>query len=149
MTARAHAHQSSATAAVCVLARQCCAERSHTLPPRGARVVQLKTGHNTELLAASELIGTADGINHAIPTRDELAASLGALQAAGLVEHTEGRLRTTPQGKTLKKHWQGGLFDWSKSLLPHLEKLPRPTGELAITESEVQTAYVEYVRRQH
>jgi hypothetical protein len=95
----------------------------------------------------SELIGAADAINHAIPTRDELAASLGSLRAAGLVEQTEGRFRTTTHGKALKEHWRGGLFGWGKSLLPHLENLPRPGGDLPITESEVHAAYVEYTRR--
>jgi len=94
----------------------------------------------------SELIGAADGINHAIPTRDELASSLGSLVAAGLVAQTEGRFRTTVQGQAVKKHRRGGLFGWSKSLLPHLEDLPRPSGYLWLIESEVSAAYVEYTR---
>jgi len=95
----------------------------------------------------SELIGTADAINHAIPTRDELATSLGSLRSAGLVELMEGRFRTTAKGKSVKKHWQGGLFGWSKSLLPHLEKVPRLRADLPLTGSEVRAAYVEYTQR--
>jgi hypothetical protein len=95
----------------------------------------------------SELMGAADAINHAVPTRDELASALGALIAAGLIEVKDGRFRTTDAGRAIKKHWRGGLFGWSESLLPQLERLPRATDEFSLTEAAVQAAYTEYVRR--
>ncbi|MFZ1284300.1 MAG: hypothetical protein WAQ75_09315 [Propionicimonas sp.] len=105
------------------------------------------TTDTAEGCSLSELIGTADGTNHAIPTRDELARALGALLVAGLIEHIGERFRTTKAGRDLKKHWKGGLFGWSTTLLPQLQRLRRAPRELALSEPEVQAAYAEYVRR--
>ena len=66
--------------------------------------------------ALSRVMATSDAINHAIPTRDELASSLGSLIAAGLVQESDGRFRTTPHGRSIKAHWKGGLFGWAESL---------------------------------
>ena len=43
----------------------------------------------------SRVIGTADAFNHDIPSRDQLASSLGALIDAGLVEVADKRFRLT------------------------------------------------------
>lgn len=98
-------------------------------------------------MSLSELIGSADAHNHAIPTRDELAAALGGLVAAGLVENADHRFRVTSEGKALKKHWKGGMFAWSESLLPHLQRLPKVEMEYPLTEEDVDQAYAEYQRR--
>lgn len=95
----------------------------------------------------SQLIATADAINHAIPTRDELASSIGALVGAGLVEVVGGKFRITHAGKRMKKHWKGGMFNWSKTLLPHLEELPRSSEAWQISDDDVARAYEEYTRR--
>ena len=97
--------------------------------------------------ALTDLLATADGISHAIPTRDELASSLGALIGAGLVEVVDHRFRTTSAGRTIKRHWKGGLFGWSTSIMPHLQTLERPSSQYPITDEEVRTAYRDYLRR--
>ncbi|GAB3922087.1 hypothetical protein GCM10011575_14590 [Microlunatus endophyticus] len=94
----------------------------------------------------SGLIGSADAINHDIPTRDQLASSLGALLQAGLIEHHDGRFRTTRPGKLIRKHWRGGLFNWSATLLPQLQQLPRAGVEWPLTEDEFRAAYEAYRR---
>ncbi len=98
-------------------------------------------------MALSELIASADGHNHAIPTRDELASALGSLIAAGLVETIDGGFRTTAEGELIKKKWRGGMFSWSESLLPQLERLAKADQEYPLTEDEVAQAFTDYVRR--
>lgn len=92
----------------------------------------------------SELIGHADALNHAIPTRDELASSLGALVAAGLVEVAADRYRTTSAGRALRGEWTAGTRSWSDVLLPRLAALPRSEVELPLTQEQVRTAYQAY-----
>lgn len=95
----------------------------------------------------SDLIRTADGINHAIVTRDELADGLGALLAAGLVEVRGDRIRTTPAGQAIKNYWRRGLFGWRKSLLPRLRKIPRPAARFEISPADYEAAVAAYLRR--
>jgi hypothetical protein len=94
----------------------------------------------------SRVIGSADALNHDIPSRDALARGLGALIAAGLVEEVHGLYRTTPEGRAMRKHWTGGMFNWG-SLLPHLQELDRPNVEISLTETEYDDAYGEYRER--
>ena len=89
------------------------------------------------------VIGTADAFNHDIPSREQLAASLGALIDAGLVEVTNGRFRLTREGKRIRKTWRGGAFEWGQ-MLPHLEAIPRSSREYPLTGEEWQRAYDEY-----
>ncbi len=95
----------------------------------------------------SDLIRTADGINHAIVTLDELAGGLGALLAAGLVDVQGDLIRTTEAGQRVKKHWKNGLFGWSRSLLPRLRKIPRPAERFEISPAEYDAAVAAYLRR--
>ena len=90
------------------------------------------------------VIGAADAINHAIPTPDELASSIGALRAAGLVECDDDRIYLTREGERLTRHWKGGSFNWGPTLLPHLAALPRSIERFAVTHQEWQAAYDEY-----
>lgn len=95
----------------------------------------------------SDLIRTADGINHAIVTLDELADGLGALLAAGLLEVRGDHFRTTAAGQAIKKHWKGGLFGWSRTVLPHLRTLPRPRERFEISRADYDAAVTKYLRR--
>ena len=69
------------------------------------------------------------------------------LIGAGLVETTERGFRVTRRGAALKEHWRGGMFGWSDSLLPQLEKLPKTDHTYPITDAEVDDAYASYLRR--
>jgi len=95
----------------------------------------------------SRLLGAADALNHAIPTRAELSSGLGALVSAGLIERTPDGFRTTSVGRAMKENWSGGLGRWQESLLPQLERLPRPDDLLPLTDSEVRDAYAAYAGR--
>jgi len=99
-------------------------------------------------MSLSRLIGSADGHNHDIPSRAELASALGNLIAAGLAEKTNRGFSITKQGEALNKHWEeGGLFDWIDKLLPHLQKLPFPSVDYPLTDAEVRKAVAAYRRR--
>ena len=89
------------------------------------------------------VIGTADAFNHDIPSRDQLASSIGALIEAGLVEVANGRFRLTRDGKRIRKTWRGGAFEWGQ-MLPHLKPLPRSNREYPLTSEEWKRAYDEY-----
>lgn len=91
----------------------------------------------------SRVIGTADAFNHDIPSRDQLASSLGALIDAGLVEVADGRFRLTRHGKRIRKTWRAGAFEWNQ-MLPHLTPIPRSSHEYPLTSEEWQSAYDEY-----
>ena len=98
-------------------------------------------------MTLSELIGSADAHNHAIPTREELANALGSLIAASLVEPTDRGFKTTKQGESIKKHWRGNMFAWSEPLLKRLNGVAKVVREHPLTEEEVDQAYAEYMRR--
>lgn len=91
----------------------------------------------------SHVIGTADAFNHDIPSRDQLASSVGALVDAGLVDVADGRFRLTRDGKRIRKAWRGGAFEWGQ-MLPHLEPIPRGSREYPLTSEEWKRAYDEY-----
>jgi hypothetical protein len=91
----------------------------------------------------SRVIGTADAFNHDIPSRDQLASSLGALIDARLIELTDGGFRLTRDGKRIRKTLRGGAFEWGQ-MLPHLKPIPRSSREYPLTSGEWQAAYDEY-----
>ena len=97
-------------------------------------------------MTLSELIGSADAHNHAIPTRDELASALGGLIGAGLVEPTPRGFRTTREGTAVLEKRTGGMFEWN-SLLPELRKRPKTGDDYPLTDAQVQEAYVAYLDR--
>ena len=64
----------------------------------------------------ARVIGTADFINHAIPTEDEVAGGVERLSAAGLVELRRRRLRLTRAGRRLYREMKGGSWfdEWHR-----------------------------------
>jgi len=94
----------------------------------------------------SEVIAAADAVNHSIPTRGELASSLGALIAGGYVEVDEGRFRLSKDGERIRKHWTGGMFAWT-SMLPALRKTERPDANFPMDQSNFDEAFRAYQRR--
>ncbi|CAN7266767.1 hypothetical protein [Knoellia sp. LjRoot47] len=91
----------------------------------------------------SHVIGTADAFNHDIPSRDQLASSIGALIGAGLVDSVDERLRLTREGQRIRKTWRGGAFEWGE-MLPHLQRTPRSGQVYPLSGEEWQRAYDEY-----
>jgi hypothetical protein len=79
----------------------------------------------------AEVIGAADGINHAILTKDEIELAVRHLLGAGLIEvdGTADRFWLAEAGQQLRGRWRGGLFSWMEVFPPALRRLgpPRPT----------------------
>jgi hypothetical protein len=95
-----------------------------------------------------ELTVLAESHVHLEPEQaDELADGLGALLAAGLLEVRGDHFRTTAAGHAIKKHWKGGLFGWSRTVLPHLRTLPRPRERFEISRADYDAAVTKYLRR--
>jgi hypothetical protein len=56
-----------------------------------------------ELTSLPDIIGVADGINHAVPTDKELKTAFGWLAAQRLVKKEGRKYGYTPEGVTLRK----------------------------------------------
>lgn len=95
----------------------------------------------------SSMIGELDLLNHAIPSREELSAALGALIASGLVVAEDGRFRTTEAGKVVRKHWRGGIFRWGETMLPVLASIPRTAAEYPLPQEQFDDACQAYSAR--
>lgn len=76
------------------------------------------------------VIVTAEGINHATPTRDEVELAIRQLLGAGLivVDGTASHFRVTEAGQQVLRRWRHGAFGWIDALPPALRRLgpPRP-----------------------
>lgn len=103
-----------------------------------------ETGRGQRL---THLIGAADAISHAIPTRDEISSAVGALRAAGLLECEGDRISLTREGRKIRRHWKGGMFNWGPTLLPRLALIPRSDELYPVTEEDWEAAYREYIAR--
>jgi hypothetical protein len=95
----------------------------------------------------SEMIGSADALNHDIPTETQAAESLGRLLAANLVVVRSGRYRVSASGRAIYKRRQGGMFQLSGSVLAVLVSVPCADGKLEFAPGEFRAAYDEYARR--
>ena len=94
-----------------------------------------------------EVIGTADGINHAIPSQWELQRTLGRLQHNGLVAKANRRYSLTDAGNELmdeasSKHTK--MFDVLKELSLHLPDGGEIHKDEEVTLEEVQSGYKSY-----
>jgi hypothetical protein len=103
------------------------------------------------------LIGTADYINHAIPTYEELFGALNRLQAAGLIKQAKERFAATPQGARL---YRKAIRNSGRRILERLSNLDRilkcPScgiklravrWRIKLTEEDYQIAMTRYVER--
>ena len=99
----------------------------------------------------SELIGRADGLNKAIPTRGELTDALGWLSAAGLLEMAEDEYRRSARGQQAVNECSeraAHAFQTWDNLEQAIALIP--VGDFSpaeLTEEDVQAAYDEYHRR--
>lgn len=95
-----------------------------------------------------EIIARADGINHAIPSHDELRSSLGWLMARGLILQDQNRYCTTDLGADLvARFWLYGqtqMKTWDL-LAAEIELLRgEPVAPVDITVEETRSAYNSY-----
>ena len=96
-----------------------------------------------------EIIGAADGMNHALPTHRELQESLGWLIENGLIHKAGEKYFLTEAGEALRdtnarRTWMGTcdaiaekLEEWSK----------KPAGNDSITLEATRSAYEKYHKR--
>lgn len=97
-----------------------------------------------------EIIGTADGINKAIPSYKELQRSLGQLQSKGVVEKKDGRYALTDAGASLMdeasaKHSR--MFDVLDALSGDLPDRGDIDLDEEVTLERVNASYERYKKR--
>ncbi len=71
---------------------------------------------------------TAEGINHAVPTRGETELAIRNLLGSGLIE-VDARakhFRLTEAGQKVRSRWRHGMFGWIEALPPALRRLGPP-----------------------
>ncbi|MBT3037337.1 MAG: hypothetical protein KUF75_02010 [Candidatus Thiodiazotropha sp. (ex Ctena orbiculata)] len=66
-------------------------------------------------ISLSRLIGSADGLNHAIPTEEEICSALSFLESHELVKITNKKIFTTKYGKDLFKFAEKRRGNWFKT----------------------------------
>jgi predicted transcriptional regulator len=96
-----------------------------------------------------EIIGAADGINHAIPTHKELQESLGWLIENGLIHKAGKKYFLTDAGKAIRvtncrRTWMGTWDAVAKKLEKWSEK---PACKDSITLEATRSAYKTYRKR--
>lgn len=76
----------------------------------------------------TELIATADAIDHNVFTEAEFCRSISRLLVAGLIgaDQEADRYWPTEQGSAIRKRWRQGMFTWADAIGPQLERLGQP-----------------------
>ena len=98
----------------------------------------------------TDLIATADAINHSLPTEAEFTDAIRHLLSAGLIgaDPTEDRYWPTERGVQIRKRWTRGMFEWANAILPQLEQLDQPqASEWAMPAGKFDQAYRDYQAR--
>ena len=104
----------------------------------------------------SDVIGSTEVINHAVPTEDEFVQAIARLTAVGVVGVNEdgSHYWSTAAGLQLRRRWRHGLFSWDV-ILPGLRKLGSPPdthwslpeGAFARALEEAQERFEKILRR--
>lgn len=98
------------------------------------------------------LIGAADSLNHAIPTRGEITRALKTLYACGLVDINGSHVQLTPHGRTVANDGfarRGGRFSIPDNMRQSLDAASHPTvayePDLSfVTDESLTAAFQEY-----
>jgi hypothetical protein len=85
----------------------------------------------TRWVSLRAIVGTADAINHAIPTEEEFDGAARRLSAADLLAVDGDRLSLTPSGRKLMREARARFWheEWGK-LVKVLGEMPMPDAEL-------------------
>ena len=106
-------------------------------------------GLTGEAETLDQVIARMDGINKAIPTREEIAVGLSWLSGAGLAEVGAGMYGLTPRGADFVEEAGGTLsyptWDAVKAALPLLPH-PATRPDVGISEDEYRRAMKTYNR---
>jgi len=98
----------------------------------------------------TELIGIADGINHAVLTEAEFTRAIGRLLAAGLIgaDPETDRYWPTEAGANIRERWRHGLFGWIDAIPPQLQRLGQPRDtDWSLPEGTFDQAVRDYLAR--
>jgi hypothetical protein len=98
----------------------------------------------------TELIGIADGINHAVLTEPEFTQAIGRLLAAGLIEADAeaDRYWPTEAGVNIRQRWRHGAFGWITAIPPQLQRLGQPHDtDWSLPEGRFDQAIQDYLAR--
>lgn len=109
--------------------------------------------HGASGATLDELIGAADAMNHAIPTRGELSRSLTRLASCGVLAESNGRFRIADRFIPLiAKASEGGggpfsMPDKGKKWLAESKFTRDESVDISITDERLSLAYGLYCKR--
>lgn len=108
----------------------------------------LLMGLTGEAETLDQVIARMDGINHAIPTREEIAVGLSRLSGAGLAEVGAGMYGLTPRGADFVEEASSGDTGSWDGVKAALQLLPHPATrpDVGISEDEYRRALKTYNR---
>ena len=95
----------------------------------------------------SELIGSADALNHDVLPALAAAATLGRLLASGLAERRGERFRLSAAGERIYERRRGGVFEEAASVLTHLREVELVDGEAPFAAERYDAACEEHRQR--
>jgi hypothetical protein len=96
----------------------------------------------------TELVATADGINHAIPLDPEVDGAVGKLLGSGLLDVTPDlAFDLTPKGSALVARRHGSLFTQVDSVLSLLASVTARDQEFSLPPGAMQEAVDVYLAR--
>lgn len=95
----------------------------------------------------SNLIASADALNHDIPTEEVIEHSVGRLTASGLMETSGLRVRLTRAGKRLVSKRRRALFKQAQSVLALLGQQTLTDGHWDLPSGAWEEAYEAYWQR--
>ncbi len=90
-----------------------------------------------EPVALTDLIGVAEAINHALPTREELQNSLGWLKANGFIAASEHIYQYTEKGAELRssanasQHSMAGTWEFVENVFVEIDDPAQATEEIS------------------
>lgn len=103
---------------------------------------------STRPCSLTELVGVADGLNHALLLDAEVDGALGKLVGGGLVHVTADLgFDLTPQGAALVERRHGNLFSQVDSVLSLLGSVPGSDKKFALPPGAMQEAVDAYIAR--
>jgi hypothetical protein len=89
-----------------------------------AAISSARTDPSGDGATLASVLLTADGINHATPTRGETELAIRNLLGSGLivVEGSAEHFRLTEAGQKVRSRWRHGMFGWIDALPPALRR---------------------------